>query len=390
MKGNIGDWSEMYVFLKLLSEGKLNAADANLNAIPNIYYPIIKIIREEVTKVNNKKVSTQREFSINGDIKIIDGSTNNHLLTIPIAAFVQKSQELLNDLKIAKGLSFSLPAIETFLNSVDVKSLKAKSSDKADIKIVVHDLRTGLKPKLGFSIKSLLGGKSTLFNAGAGTNFIFKIIKPDNTILNFQKINTDTLKQSKIKKTDRKISLRINTVENLKFKFQFDKIQSNNLQLNLVLIDSQLPEILASLVYNYYKTGKSKVKELLEEINQQNPMKFDQSREHPFYDYKIKNFLTESALGMTPEEMWNGVYDATGGIIIVKKSGDLACYHIYNKNEFQEYLMNNTFLEQPATSEDDNNPGFPDVLKKKPFKFGWIYEENGKFYIKLNLQVRFK
>ena len=350
MKGNIGDWSEVYVFLKLLSEGKLNAADSNLNAIPNVYYPIIKIIREEVTKVNSKKVLTQREFSINGDIKIIDGSTNVHLLTIPIADFFQKSKELLDDLKIAKGLSFSFPAIETFLNSIDVKSLKAKSSDKADIMVVVHDLHTGLKPKLGFSIKSLLGGKSTLFNAGAGTNFIFKIIKPSNTILDFQKINTDSLKQSKIKKKDRKISLRLDAIENLKFEFQFHKIQSNNLQLNLVLIDSQLPDILASLVYNYYKTGKSKVKELLDEINQQNPMKFDQSKEHPFYDYKIKNFLTESALGMTPEEVWNGVYDATGGIIIVKKSGDLACYHIYNKNEFQEYLMNNTFLEQPATS----------------------------------------
>jgi type II restriction enzyme len=133
MKGNIGDWSEVYVFLKLLSECKLNAADSNLNAIPNVYYPIIKIIREEVTKVNSKKVLTQREFSINGDIKIIDGSTNAHLLTIPIADFFQKSKELLDDLKIAKGLSFSFPAIETFLNSIDVKSLKAKSSNKADI-----------------------------------------------------------------------------------------------------------------------------------------------------------------------------------------------------------------------------------------------------------------
>ncbi len=386
IKGNIGDWSEIYVFLKLLSEGKLNGADANLNTIPNVYYPIIKIIREEVTK---NKVSTRREFSINGDIKIIDGATNNHLLTIPITDFIQKSQELLDNLSVAKGKSFSFPAIETFLNSIDVKSLKAKSSDKADIVVVVHDLHTGQKPKLGFSIKSLLGGKSTLFNAGAGTNFIFKINMPSRNFLNFQKINIDTLKQSKAKKSDRKISLRLGAIEDLGLKIQFEKIQSDNLQLNLVLIDSQLPEILASLVYNYYKTGKSKVKDLLEEINQQNPMKFDQSKNHPFYDYKIKNFLTESALGMTPENVWNGVYEATGGIIILKKSGDLACYHIYNKNEFQEYLLNNTFLEQPATSEDDNNPGYADVLKKKPFKFGWIYEENGNLYIKLNLQVRF-
>jgi hypothetical protein len=390
MKGNIGDWSEIYVFLKLLSEGRLNAADANLNAIPNIYYPIIKIIREENNLLNKKKVTIQREYTTNGDINVFDGGTNDLLLTLPIADFIQKSQELFNELKIAKGLSFSLPLIEDFLNSIDVKSIKAKSTDKSDIKVVVHDLRTGLKPKLGFSIKSLLGGKSTLFNAGPGTNFIFKIKNSNHLSLNISKINTDTLSQSKIKKSDRKISLRINEIENLKFKIQFEKIQSDNLYLNLVLIDSQLPEILANLIYNFYKTGKSNVKQLLEEINQQNPLQFDQSRNHPFYEYKIKNFLTEIALGMTPEEMWNGKYDATGGIIIVKKSGDLVCYHIYNKNEFQEYLLSNTFLEQPATSEDDNNPGFADVLKKKPYKFGWIYEENGNFYIKLNLQIRFK
>ena len=390
MKGNIGDWSEVYVFLKSLSEGKLNAADSNLNVIKNVYYPIIKIIREETIKVKSKEVSTQTEYCIDGDIKIIDGSSNKHLLTIPIGDFVQKSQELLNYLKIAKGLSFSLPTIENFLNKVHVKSLKAKRSNKSDIKIVVHDLHTGLKPKLGFSIKSLLGSKSTLFNAGAGTNFIFKIIKLDNSVLNFKKINTDSLNQSKLKKADRKISLRLEAIENLKLKIQFEKIQSDNLQLNLVLIDSQLPEILASLVYNYYKTGKSEVKELLKEINQQNPLKFNQTKLHPFYDYKIKNFLTESALGMTPEEVWDGVYQANGGIIIAKKNGDLACYHIYNRNEFQEYLINNTVLESPATSEDDNNPGFPDILKKKPFKYGWIYEENGNLYIKLNLQVRFK
>ena len=42
LSGNKGEWSEIYVFLKLLGEGRLNAADANLIAIPDIYYPIIK------------------------------------------------------------------------------------------------------------------------------------------------------------------------------------------------------------------------------------------------------------------------------------------------------------------------------------------------------------
>ncbi len=45
--GNKGEWSEMYVFLKLLSEGKLFAADEQLNRISNMFFSIIKIIREE-------------------------------------------------------------------------------------------------------------------------------------------------------------------------------------------------------------------------------------------------------------------------------------------------------------------------------------------------------
>jgi hypothetical protein len=380
LTGNKGEWSEIYVFLKLLADGRLNAADANLNAIPNVYYPIIKILRQEA--------AAKREFSINGSIKIIDGNSNKSILTIPIADFVQKSQQLFNSLKAAKGRSFSFPAIETFLNSIDVKNLAALKTDKADIRVVVHDLNTGLKPTLGFSIKSMLGGDSTLFNPAAGTNFIFKITKPTGQNFNIKKFNSDTLAKSQQTKNS-KISLRLTELENLKFKIKFLKIQSDNLQLNLKLIDSQLPEILAYMVYCKYKKGKSKLTELLTEINLQNPIGFDVSKGHPFYEYKIKNFLTENALGMTPETVWTGKYDATGGIIIVKENGDLVCYHIYNKNEFQDYLINNTKFEQASTSEDDNNPGFAKTLKPKPYKFGWVYDDNGDLFIKLNLQIRF-
>ena len=139
-----------------------------------------------------------------------------------------------------------------------------------------------------------------------------------------------------------------------------------------------------------YSLSVSNTKDLIELIKQKNPLNFNLSKGHPFYENKIKNFLTESALGMTPETVWNGIYDATGGIIIVKSSGDLVCYHIYNRNEFQNYLVNNTKLEQASTGENEENPGFARTDKKtKPFKFGWLYEENGEYFLKLNLQIRF-
>ncbi len=379
--GNKGEWSEIYVFLKLLADGRLYAADSELNAIPSVFYPILKILRQESTK--------NREFCINGNIKVIDGLSNKILYTLSIADFLIKSKELFNYLIQAKGRSFTFADIEYFLYSIDVNNLSALKTDKADIRIVVHDLNTGLKPTLGFSIKSMLGGDSTLFNPAAGTNFIYKITKPSNLNFNIKTFNCDTLENSKYLKTS-KISLRLNELEKLGCEITFTKIQSDNLQLNLLLIDSQLPSILSNLVLYKYKNGKSKLTELLDEIKIQNPLNFNLTKGHPFYEYKILNFLTESALGMTPESVWTGLYDATGGIIIVKENGDLVCYHIYNKNEFQNYLLKNTMLEQAATSEDENNPGFAKTVKPKPYKFGWVYEENGNLFIKLNLQIRFR
>lgn len=357
MTGNKGEWSEVYVFLKLLADGRLNAADANLNAIPNVYYPIIKIIRQEQ--------HCSREYQLNGNIKIVDGSNGKEVLNIPIEQFVIRSQQLFHELRIAVGRSFGFADIEEFLQSIDINSLTALRTDKSDIKVVVHDLNTGLQPQLGFSIKSMLGGNSTLFNPGNTTNFIYEIIGDGE--LNIDEINSITATP--------KIANRIYAIRKNGFKLNFTGIQSTTLQLNLQLIDSDLPQILAELLLLKYSTpGLALLAPTLDKLTINNPLNFDLSQGHPFYEYKIKNFLTDSALGMTPGRMWTGQYDATGGIIIVKENGELVCYHIYNRNEFQNYLLNNTRLEQASTSR---------------YNFGDLYVQGEKIFLKLNLQVRF-
>ena len=382
LKGNKGEWSEIYVFLKLLADGKLYSADENLEIIENIYYPIIKILR---TETENK-----RDYFINGDIEIFDAENETLLMKIPVNDFVENSKKLFNYLKSSSGRSFSFLDIESFLESIDVKNLTGLKTDKSDIRILVHDFNTHRKEKLGFSIKSMIGKDSTLFNPAVGTNFIYKISHPENKKIHISAFNRETLLKSKENSKLSKINIRINELLKLGYQINFEKIQSENLELNLILIDSQLPLILSKILMYKYSLSVSNTKDLIELIKQKNPLNFNLSKGHPFYENKIKNFLTESALGMTPETVWNGIYDATGGIIIVKSSGDLVCYHIYNRNEFQNYLVNNTKLEQASTGENEENPGFARTDKKtKPFKFGWLYEENGEYFLKLNLQIRF-
>ena len=40
LSGNKGEWSEIYVFLRLLEIGKLYAADADLNKMDDVFYNI--------------------------------------------------------------------------------------------------------------------------------------------------------------------------------------------------------------------------------------------------------------------------------------------------------------------------------------------------------------
>jgi type II restriction enzyme len=144
---------------------------------------------------------------------------------------------------------------------------------------------------------------------------------------------------------------------------------------NLVLIDSLLPDIISELIKSFYMTTSSSIIDLTNSINNSNPLGFDNQFSHTFYEYKIKRLLTDVALGMTPSKVWSGIYDATGGYLIVKENGDVLCYHIYNRNHFENYLFNNTKLETASSTRH---------------QFGNIYEDKGQLYFKLNLQIRFK
>jgi type II restriction enzyme len=354
--GNKGEWSEIYALFKLLGDKQLFAGDADLNKVEKLFYPIIKIIRNES--------GGNFEYELSGDLVIISGG--NEKLRIPVKTFKEQSTKLLAKIKGSTG-AFSIPEVEAFMTSVNCQSLKAKSISKTDILIVIHDQRINQSSELGFSIKSQLGGEATLLNAGKTTNFIYQItsFKP-------------SLKQSKLINeidTNSKIKDRIEAIKNEGGMLKFTALEKDIFKNNLVLVDSLLPNILAEIVKTFYTSNLSSIKDLTDCINKANPLNYDTQFAHTFYNYKIKRFLTDVALGMTPSKVWTGVYDATGGYLIVKENGDVLCYHIYNRNQFEDYLFANTKLETASSTRHD---------------FGKIFEDSGQFYFKLNLQIRFK
>lgn len=391
-KGNKGEWSELYTTLKLLADGEIFAADENMEKIETMVFPILEILRTEKNKV--------RHYAINGKIKIVDPLNNQVLSEIERADFLKAAQIVFGNITTRSGRSLHIDSFDyreellDFLAAIDIESLKARSIDKSDITIQIHDSITGTSPTLGFSIKSMLGQKSTLFNPGPGTNFVFKVTHPDPIDFDIDEFNRITYESKP------KIKTRIDKLEEDGFQFDFIRVESQILELNLKLIDGDLPKILAYMLKYKFSKEKSKVLDLLELLKKENPLQYELGHGHPFYEYKIIKFLYDAALGMTPEAVWNGDIHANGGIIVVKNNGDVLAYHTYYKHKFEEYLLNNTMLEQASTSEDENCPGYPETKANYPhknikeYKYGWLYtmkneNEENEFYFRLNLQVRF-
>jgi hypothetical protein len=356
LSGNRGEWSEVYALFKLLGDKQLFAGDADLNKVETLFYPIIKIIRHES--------GGNFEYEINGDLVIV--SAEKEALRMPVKTFTEQAVKLLEIIKKSNG-AFSIPEIELFMNSVHCPSLKAKSTAKSDIQIAIHDQRINQIAELGFSIKSQLGGQATLLNAGKTTNFIYKITTFQPSIAQIETINNIDTKS--------KIKDRLESIKQFGGNIEYFSPEQAVFKNNLVLIDSSLPNILGEMVKTFYTSNLSAVKDLTENLNKTNPLHYDDQFAHTFYMYKIKRFLTDVALGMTPSKVWHGIYEATGGYLIVKDNGDVLCYHIYNRNQFEEYLFQNTKLETASSSRHE---------------FGQIYQEDGQMFFKLNLQIRFK
>ncbi len=357
MTGNIGEWSELYTMFKLLADGKLYAADADTNKIPDIYYDVLKIIRG----TENDKL----EYRRNGEVKVVNATTGETICSVPINSFVEQTDKLLQGIKDKKNEktkgAFELPESWNFAQSIKCETLKAKSQDKADIVLMVHDIMCGRDDTFGFSIKSQLGSSSTLFNASGATNFTFMIIG--------NKLSADEIAAFEGFK---KFKDKFDFLHSLGADIVFIKTDNETLDFNLRMVTSEMPKIFAEMIKCYFEGRSAMLSELIDIIADSGVVKTLDNR--VYLRHKVKELLTNIALGMVPNTLWTGDYEATGGYIIVKDDGDVVCYHIYNQNAFRNYMLANTKFDTPSKSRHG---------------FGSIYEENGEQFLKLNVQIRF-
>jgi hypothetical protein len=169
LSGNRGEWSEIYVLLRLLADGKVYAADGELNKLENVYFPIIKIIREE-TKGEIKEYSTGDviQIYINGKrVKEVDRMD-----------FDKESEVLLEEIRNSKG-EVKGAAHETLWSNVQAALNKAVY-DKGKInterrnplcKIIQDKIRMSSETKTTISTACLRTGTEDLSSSSKARTY---------------------------------------------------------------------------------------------------------------------------------------------------------------------------------------------------------------------------
>lgn len=361
LRYNRGEWSELYAFLRLLRDGRIYAADSGAKRIDDQFLPIIRIIRAE------------------GPDKRIDYYTGEKIRLYKNGAFASELDPSSLDPVIDSLFSsifgaaagegaFEIPSVQSFMERLGVTKVKANSSEKVDIEMQVHDLRTGFSPVVGFSVKSDVGSPPTLLNSGKNTRFRFRVEGlSDEQMLEVNAIDKTVCREYMKARFERLLQFTGDV--------EYDSMVDRTFEDNLILIDSMLPRIYGEMILHHYmriSDGVYRCAELVDLVAERNPLKY---RRNDVYAVKFKKLLTAAALGMTPGKVWDGRESATGGYVIIKRDGDVLFYHLYNRNFFEDYLMENTRFDRPSPSRHD---------------FGYVFDAQGRKFIDLNVQVRFR
>ena len=336
-KGNKWEWSEVYALLRILADEKIYATD-----------------------------SETKEYTAGEMISIyINGEKVKEL---PATEFESESVNLLNEINSKDFYgALSVESTQNFRDKILCYKILTPAIDKNDIMIKITDADTVYSPTIGSLIKSELGSYSTLLNAGKTTNFIYKIVQNHSDLIR----EANEIYKVSGGKNHTDVRGRISKIIEENGTLEYRNINNQIFEDNLVLIDSNMGTIIAETLLYFYKDGISNCNEMVEKLEQENPLNYGNVNA---YRYKFKKFLTAVALGIKHATVWDGLDETTGGYIVVTKEDNVLAYHIYNRNYFEEYLLSNTKYEIASTSRHD---------------FGEVYSENGEDFIKLNVQVRF-
>jgi hypothetical protein len=344
---NRGEWSELYAIAYLLLNGGGFGADEYAKRDNSIFYKVLHI-------VDNPSGRLETIYTL-GDSEIQVTQDGIGIITIKKENLAPRLQEFFKELVQQTGSrAFNLPSGDALLKLLMREKLSSSSSNVEDLHLIIEDLETKIAtPRRSFSIKSEIGSPATIFNASGSTNLTFRIIGNP---------------QPGPFASPSPVKTNLHALVGRGYSLEFVEYDNSTFHQSLENIDSNLPVYLAELMLSYYLSSTTKLLPLC------NSTWSDQKKGNSLQVSKIKKFLSAASMGLRANKIWSGYPEDFGGLLLVKESGDVLFYYLYNLQKFEDYLFKHLRFETPSASKHG---------------FGQIYTHQGESRIKLNLQIRF-
>lgn len=353
VSANKGEWSELFALATILERGGAHAADGHLKPIKSKFFKVTKILLSRGIADGHTFYGVHPD----GTLSLTVGDRSQTLDRLDIRAALE---DLLVDLQ-ESGYSGSFYSTSgaVLLELLGLERPSAASSEmSSDFDLVLEDPSSlGTTIQSSVSVKSQLGAPATLLNASKLTNITFSLG------------GSSDLDSSLVARLN---SLNwIETREALKAagcQPEYREYDGKIFHENLKKVDSSMPEVLANLISCHYFDGATSLSEAALDCY---PPHLSSSSQ---VIYKIKELVGVLAMGMRPNSEWSGDPSSFKGMVVVNKSGEVVLFYLFNVLEFRDFLFHSLKFERGSAS-----------------RHGWgqIYEEQGEWRIKLNLQLRF-
>jgi len=347
ISANRGEWSELYALGYLLVNGGGFSADEFAKVDKSIFYKVLEV-------VDNPTGGSETVYKLEGsEVSITQNGVG--VVRIRKDEIAPSLRAFFEELVVQSGSrSFPLGTGDALLKILLKSRLAASSALTQDLHLVLEDLETKIPtPRRGFSIKSEIGSPATVFNASHSTNLTFRI-KGEGEVSEFANVSG--------------VKSNLKGLISQNFSLEFVEYDNPKLQTSLENIDSSLPVFLAELMLAYYQSKTTNLRVVCDSIWP------DDQPDSALKVSKIKKFLSATSMGLRANQVWSGYPQDFGGLLLVKKDGDVLFYYLYNLQRFEDYLFKHLRFETPSATKHG---------------FGQIYFTNGEPRIKLNLQMRF-
>lgn len=357
--GNRGEWAELYALCKLLGDGCLYNADANLEKNEAQRAEIEAIIRQED---EDRKLEYRIEREEGQVLVLLNGCL---LRTLPRSLFAETAVLMLRILRNRKGRAFEIPEIEGFVDAIGIAKLKPSGTEKPDMIVEIFDPRTSSRYTTSYSIKSFIGAKPSLVNSSALTYFFYELVGFDDE--DFDEV-------SKIPAN--KVKRRVKACRELASDVRFAHLSPDAgvFHENLMRVHPYAEATLGYLVLESYAVRGKHSLDVLANVMRENPMGYDSPS---MYEDAYREYLWAAFFGMVPSKPW-GRRDSVDGYLLINEEGTPLSYLVVKRNAFGDHLLEATSFDTPSTS-----PGRPTC------DTGTVFYENGSYYLALNLQIKY-